>query len=144
MKNTTEAARVIPFKRKRNHKKMAAIIGLGILVAFVALFTPWFNIKSIIVEGSFQIKQEDIINASGIPIGQNIFRVNYFRAKSAIKQNPYIEKVSISRKYPNKITIKVVERKRAGYIAFKGNNIIIDKNGFVLEVVKMLMELTLL
>lgn len=135
MKNTTEAARVIPFKRNKKHKKLAAIIGLGVLVAFVALFTPWFNIKSIQVKGNLLIKQEDIINMSGIPLGQNIFRVNYFRAKSSIKQDLYIEKVSISRNYPNKIIINVEERKRVGYIPFKGNYLVIDKNGIVLEVV---------
>lgn len=135
MKNATELARVIPFKRKKNYKKLVAIVGLGVFVAFVALFTPWFNIKSIEVEGSLRVKQEDIKNMSGIPLGQNIFRVNYFRVKNNIKQEPYIGKVSITRHYPNKVVLSVEERKRAGYIQFMGKYLIIDKNGYVLEAI---------
>lgn len=135
MKNTTETAKVIPFKKKKNHKKLAAIAGLGVLVVFMALFTPWFNIKSIEVKGNSRIKQEDIIKASGISIGQNIFRVNYFHAKSNIKQDFYIEKVSITRNYPNEVVINIEERKRAGYIQIEGKYVIMDKNGVALEAV---------
>lgn len=133
VKKSSRRSKVIPFKKKRNYKKLFLLLVLLGLTIYIALFTPLCNIKSIEVYGNEKFKSEEIVNMTGIPIGVNIFKVNYFQVKRNIVANQYIESVKISRRYPSKVRLAVIERKPAGYFNYMGSYLIIDKTGIVLD-----------
>lgn len=140
-KSQTKRSKVVQFKKKRNYKKMFLFVLLLVLVIYTALFTPLFNVNKIEVYGNEKFSQDDIANMTGITLGTNIFRVNYFKVKDNILNNQYINKVKIYRSYPSKIKIVIEERKPAGYFDFMGSFLVIDKTGIVLDVLSSVNEL---
>ena len=126
--------------RKRTSPYLFAIILLFIGIAFLLLFSPFFSIQYIKVEGNEKLETEAIINIASIERGLNIFRINIPKIKRNITSNSYVDSVIIKRKFPNTILITIEERKPIAYIPFMGSNICIDKEGNVLEVVSDLKE----
>lgn len=143
VKRAPKKSKVIPFKKKKNYKKRFMFVLLIVLLVCTALFTPVFNIKQIEVRGNTKFKPQEVINMSGMPLGQNIFKINYFKVKNNIETNPYIEKVKISRVYPNRVRITIIERIPGAYFQFMNSYMIIDNNGIVLEVANSINNLTI-
>ncbi len=124
--------------KKRTSQNAFILIILLVAIFITSLFLPIFNVVRIEVKGNEKVASEDIITASGIEIGANIFRVNGSKTKNNIKKLSYVKDVAVKRAFPNRIIITVSERKAIGYISFMGSYILIDKNGTVLEVVSNL------
>ncbi len=124
--------------KNRTSQKVFILILLLVAIFITSLFLPIFNVARIQVKGNEKIDSEDIVTASGVEIGENIFRVSGLKTKNDIKNISYIENVVVKRSFPNRIIISVSERKAIGYISFMGSYILIDKRGTVLEVVSTL------
>ena len=121
-------------KRKKKRyllKFLMLCIVIGAVVAF--LFSPFFNIKVIKVEGEHNYRAEEIIKASGVKAGMNIFKVSEGDVRDAIKKDAYFSSVSIKRKLPRQLTIIVSERSEAAYVKYGKSKVIIDKDGYVLR-----------
>ena len=131
-KNTSSGKKV---KNKKSSKKIATIFSLIILVAMIIVFllaAPIFNINNIKVEGNEKVSAEEIISLSQLKKGENIFKFNN-SIISNIKQNKYIENVTITRKLPDTVKITVEERKIKYQINLINSFAYIDKNGYILE-----------
>lgn len=119
-------------KFKRKQKKQLAFLTFIVLVASVVaimLLTPGFNIKEIKVGGNSVLKAEEIIRASGITKGINIFGVNLGEAKDNILNMGYVESVKIKRRLPSKIEINIVEEVGVAYIKADEGYVIITADG---------------
>ncbi|MGE5329211.1 MAG: cell division protein FtsQ/DivIB [Deltaproteobacteria bacterium] len=121
--------------KKNGYAGILIIILLIILVMVFILFTPFFNIKYIDVSGAKKISSTKIIALSGVCYGQNMFKISLFKAEQQIKNGePYIERAKMSRKLPNCITINVSERVPVGAVEYMGSYILVDRNGYALEI----------
>ena len=70
-----------------------------------------FNLKKIIVENNFLIKEKDIKN-SLLPIyDRNLVFLDYSEIEKVLMQNSFIESFNIKKKYPNTLKIKIFEKK---------------------------------
>ena len=123
---------------KRKQKKQ--ITGRALIVVITAsiaimLLTPGFDIKEINVYGNSVLKEEDIIQSSGIVKGINIFGVSLKNAKDSIGQMGYIESVKVKRNLPDTIDITVVEAVGVAYIVAKNGYVIITADGRSLDVI---------
>ncbi|MDP4177026.1 MAG: FtsQ-type POTRA domain-containing protein [Bacillota bacterium] len=122
-------------RRRRKLLKRCLLLAITLISILVILCfkLPVFNIAELSVENNKIISSKDIIKLSKINKGSNIFYINIYRSKNSILNNPYISKVQIYRKLPNKCIIFVTER-TAEYYNFIGNDFyIVDGNGIVLE-----------
>jgi len=106
------------------------IVGIGIF-AFVS---PVFYIKEIKVNGNDKIDSTTIISLSRIVKEKNIFQISKDKAINGIKENPYINSVSIRRQLPGTIEINVQERKVSYQIKVINSYVLIDYQGYILEV----------
>lgn len=118
-------------KRKNNKWKILSL--LLCLTIMAVMLSPFFNIKWFDVSGNELVSASQIKNATGVTLGHNMFKINIKKTKNLIKKIPYIEDVNIYRKLPDGIRIKVTEREKFGYIRLESGDIIIDKDGRVLE-----------
>jgi len=127
-------------KRIKRNKKIKRIVKAFILIAIIiggtifAMVSPIFNIKDIQVLNNEQLSSETIVSLSQLQIGQNIFRFKSSLVIDSVKENPYIEKVSIHRKIPNTIKIEVEERKAEYSVDFMGKFAYINNQGYILEI----------
>lgn len=113
-------------KRKRHKKNYIIYYIIFITIAIITLtilsFTVFFNIKSIEILDTTKISQEKIIELSTIKIGDNLLKINIEHIEKNIISNALnIDDVVISRKFPNRLSIKIVESKPKTALKYKSN-----------------------
>lgn len=100
-------------KAKKVKKRSAVYAPLTFLVVCAALVFSvgvFFRVAKIEVSGGTYYSVEEVIEASGIEEGDNLFFVNRFTSESRIYSRlPYVQSVSVSRALPNRIIIEVYE-----------------------------------
>ena len=88
-------------------KPLAALI---ILAATVAAVTLFFRMDHITVVGNERYTEQQVLEASGLELGSNLYFVNKYDVKEAIfAQLPYVEEIRINRKLPDTLCIEVRE-----------------------------------
>ena len=110
---------------------MAIILLVVGAVMFVSLL---FRVSLIQVENNTVYSDEEIIAASGLEKGVNLFFINNFTAVSSIYATmPYVEEVNLKRVMPNKVIISVNGSDAVACVAFGGDYWLINANGKLLE-----------
>ena len=131
MKKTTRVER-----KKRRKRIFFRLILLSTLMSIAVIFafnSDFFYIDYIFVEGNKSIVYDQIVNSSMIDKGENIFRIKIKDSEDEIKKMPYIKEAHVKRKIPNKIYITVEEREVAYQFKVLSSYILLDKDGYVLE-----------
>lgn len=109
-------------------------------LAFVCIallfISPLFNIRSIYVRGNNHLSSKEILDASGIKKGDNIFSVNTTRAVNNIEKLSRADKCQIERTLPGKVTLTVTEKTESAYVKVKTGYAGIDETGRVMVVTK--------
>ena len=79
--------------------------------------TVFFRVESVVVTGNSRYTQEEVVAATGIELGDNLFHMNKYEIYDQVRQSlPYIEDVNIRRSLPNTILITVSEWSAAAQI----------------------------
>lgn len=124
-------------KKKRGSARfhIVAFLLMIALSAVIALcLTVWFHIARIEVQGSSVYSTEQIIEASGVKIDGNLFRIDSGFAVANIKKTlPYISDVKVERKLPATVRINVTPAKEYAYISQNVGSLIIDESLKVLK-----------
>ena len=134
-------------KEKRKRRILAFVKGITITTVIIGgtlafMLSPLFHIKTIEVEGNSKITANEAIILSEIQEGNNLFLINSGSTINKIKQNPYIETVKIKKSLPDKITIEITERKATYALAYAGQYIYINNQGYILETAENINNLT--
>lgn len=120
-------------KKKIIRRFFVFSILLIIISAALAFNLKTFDIKEILVKNNVKVAKDDIINLSGISIGDNIFYVSFYKSKKNILSDPYIKTVKLIRKLPSSIEINVTERKESVYFKKENSFYILDETGVFLK-----------
>lgn len=126
-------------KRQKRIKRVKFILKLVVIIGIIAggttfaLVSPIFNIKDIIVNDNNKVPNDTIISLSTLQLEQNIFKFYNKNIENKIKENPYIEKVTIHRKLPSTVEIKVTERVAQYAVDYMGKYAYINTQGYILE-----------
>lgn len=128
-----------PKKRRRGRRggfraisTFLTLIVIGAAITFA--LTVFFKITHIEVTGASRYTQSEIVQATGISVGDNLFGINKFKAIDMVFEKlPYVEKLRIRRVLPDTLLVEVTECKPVAYIQCEGKNWLVDKNGKLLE-----------
>ena len=124
--------------RRRRHRRSFGILykllsAVAISAAIVAALTLFFKVDTVTVSGTSRYSSEEIIQASGVQIGDNLFLLNKYEISDAIIEAlPYVSSVSISRQLPDALLIEVTDSNQGGVIAQNGTYWVISSGGKVL------------
>ncbi len=122
----------MPGRNKTRRKRSALFAPLSFLIICAALvfgMSVFFRVSGIEVEGNGFYTKEEIIEASGIEEGDNLFFINRFSAISRIfSKLPYVEKAVVNRTLPNKLVIVVTESRAVACVAAEDGTWAIDRN----------------
>ncbi|MFQ9053385.1 MAG: cell division protein FtsQ/DivIB [Oscillospiraceae bacterium] len=89
------------------YRLLTFVMICGAIVAALSLF---FKADQIFVTGASRYSQQQVLQASGIRQGRNLFLLNKHQAAAAITdQLPYVESVRIRRQLPNALRIEITE-----------------------------------
>lgn len=112
--------------------KLLAVLALLGAAAFAAFET--LKIREIIVIGCKITSADEIAAVSPIEYGTSVFLLNKQAVLDRLSQEPFIKPLSVEIEYPDKVVITIEERERAACIEKQGALLIIDKEGWLLEV----------
>ena len=91
--------------------------GLGIGAHRYVTSSPRFDVQAIDVGGAHQLAEDDVITASGIGVGQNIFVVDTVAVRERLELEPWIASARVTRKLPSTIGIEIEEREAVALVA---------------------------
>ena len=98
--------------------KKRLIIALALLV-LLSTYKPQklflinkFNVEEVIIENNFILKDENIKKKLDFLYDENLIFLNIFFIKEKLKKIDFIESFEIKKIYPNKLKIKIYEKKQ--------------------------------
>lgn len=104
---------------------------LGVVIIVVSLF---YRVRDIQVVNGTDYADGQIVEASGIEVGANLFFINRFQAASMIFSSlPYVEAVTIEQEAPSTIILHVQGSSAVGYVELDDELWLIDRKGKILE-----------
>lgn len=113
------------------YRLMIFVVICGAIAAALALF---FKVDQVEVSGNARYSTEQVVEASGVTIGENLFFLNKYEAAARITQQlPYVESARISRRLPNTLCIQVSECEHALAVEQKGTVWLLCYNGKIAD-----------
>ncbi len=125
-------------KRKKKRRKKHYLLRIILFILLIAglytfLTSSIFAIDEIRIEDNTLISDEEIINLSGVNIGDNMFKKTRGKVMDGLRENPYIADVKIKRKLPNIYIMSVEERRPVIAVAYEGKFVILDEQGYAVD-----------
>ncbi|MCI8590684.1 MAG: FtsQ-type POTRA domain-containing protein [Clostridiales bacterium] len=127
--------------RKRT-KKMLWVVFSAVFVIVLTAILVWislwyfFKVENIRCEGITLYEADEIIEASGITVGEQMFNINRGAIEKVLSERyPYLLNVQIHREMPDTIVIEAKEDTAAYYMALCGEYCILSEQMRVLEMV---------
>lgn len=77
---------------------------------------PDYSLNQIDVQTDGTLQRDQVLKATGLREGENIFKVNLAKVQSSLQQLPQVDEVQVVRKMPGEIDIRIVERKPVAWI----------------------------
>ena len=108
-------------KRKRGRRRFGLLFkllcGAALVAAATLGATVFFQVETIAVVGNSRYTAQEVIVASGVQIGDNLFQMNKNQISQQILQRlPYVGEVSPQRGLPSTLTIQVTEISAAAQV----------------------------
>lgn len=124
-----------PRKRRGRFRLIYKILSIILVIAAILVAcVAFFRVNRIETTGNAHYTSEEIIEASGIQIGENLMTLPTSKIASSIRtQLPYIEGVSIQRILPDGVLLKVTERAAAASVDSAEGRWLISAQGKLLE-----------
>lgn len=117
-------------------RRAVTVISIIIFVCVLAfVLYKLFQVREITVTGCETLDPDHIISLSGLEYEQSVFEVDEQKILSAIDIEALIKPVAVNIRYPDCVDIIIEERKKAACIEKEGALLIIDYEGYLLEVI---------
>ena len=113
----------------RGRSLLQPLIFLLICAALVLGMSVFFRVAKVEVVGNSIYTAEEVVEASGIGTGDNLFFINRFSAASRIfSKLPYVDKAKVTRALPNRVTITIQESSAMAYVSADDGYWVVDQN----------------
>ena len=104
------------YRRKRVLILSIVSLMVALIVYVVVVFSPLFEIKSIVASPTAHVNGETISALAAVPGGSTLFNMDEQGIEERLVANPWIESVRLSRKLPDQLVIDVKERTAAAVV----------------------------
>ncbi len=114
----------------------------GYRLAIYGLTSPHFMLTSgedVVLSGNQYVTREEVMNALGLPqagkaqAGINIFRLSLDEKRAQIESIPWVRSATLTRAYPNRLAVDLVERVPVAFVNIEGRVKLVDGEGVLLE-----------
>lgn len=106
----------------------------AIVAVMVVMGLQVFRIQEVVVDGCTQKSPIVVADLAAVDFDQSIFEVSFSKIRENVNASPYFDVLDVGYVFPNKIKIKVHERTEQAYVIWDGQAVIMDENGYVVEV----------
>ncbi len=111
---------------------VAGLAGIVTLAWGYATRSDFFRISDRVeVEGVRRLSRAEVIGLSGIDVNSNIITLDGDRVRAAIEAHPWVARARVDRFYPNRVRIRVEERKPFAILNRRDGIYYVDRAGVV-------------
>jgi cell division protein FtsQ len=86
-----------------------AALGLFFVYLFF-LHMPYFNLQQIDVTGNRRLSRNEVLEASGIEVGDNLLTIDLNAVAAGLKRHAWIRSASVHRRFPGQLIVEIEER----------------------------------
>lgn len=129
-------------ERRRRYRINAPRLILSLLLILLAgesvlavLKLPWFEIRQVVIEGRSLADRNFVVRSAQIPAKSNIFTFPAHTIADRLRPNPIIKGVTVSRRFPNKLVVRITERRPYAVLSARGTFCEIDASGIPFRLV---------
>lgn len=128
-------ARRVEVMRSEGRRRLRTLVGLVAVTALglglLALIdSSWLDVDEVRVEGAERSSVPDLVEASGITLGEPLLEVDVERALDGVGASPWVLSAGLDRRLDGTVVITVVERLPALALpAADGSTVLIDETG---------------
>jgi cell division protein FtsQ len=94
--------------------------------------SSYFKVRGIEVLGNDLIRKEDLLKLGELKPDVSIWQVDLKATEDKLRSNPFLEKVTVTRKMPDGLCIMVEEKIPLAWLNFEGVFYCLDREGLVL------------
>ena len=87
----------------------------------------------VVVSGAKRLKRADVLRAAGITEQSTLFLIDAAKARAALLENPWIAEAEVRKLYPDRLEIRIEEKKAYAIWQNKGEFSVIAKDGTVID-----------
>ena len=129
-------------KKRNRHRRRRGRFGflyplLSFLIIFAAILAgsvAFFRVNQVTVVGNSRYTAEEVAEASGVQIGDNLCLINKPKtAQSILRRLPYVEKVSPVRRLPDTLELRITETSAVAAVQAEESWWLLDAGGKLLE-----------
>jgi cell division protein FtsQ len=111
-------------------------------LAVFGLTSPRFLLTSaedILLTGNHYVSREEVLNVLGFPAsgklasGLNVFRLSLEEKKRQVESIPWVRYATLSRAYPHRLAVNLVERTPVAFVNVEGRVKLVDGEGVLLD-----------
>ena len=95
--------------------------------------SPYFQLEEVVIEGCGRVTEKEIMALSGVKHFQNILAINLRETARRISANPWVGDVELERELPDKLVIKLSEKRPIALIKKDGDIYFMDSDGVIFE-----------
>lgn len=134
-----------PFRARLGWARMAVRVGAPV-AAVVALawgatalgaFSGFFKAAEVEVRGLHQVERDGMLRRSGLRPAPNLLALDLNEVASRILSEPWVKRVRLERRLPNRLSVEVVERSPAAVVTASREGgpgaVLVDPEGVVLR-----------
>ncbi len=90
-------------------------------------------VQNVVVVGRARTEPRDLLEALESPIGAPIFALDLSAARTRIEALPWVRRAAISRRWPNRIEVRLQERRAVAILEEGGRRRLVDGGGVVIQ-----------
>ncbi|MDN5895433.1 MAG: FtsQ-type POTRA domain-containing protein [Nocardioides sp.] len=109
----------------------AVAVLLVVLGVWLIFFSSVLAVQGADVEGAKQLSEDEVLRAAEVPDGRALARVDVDSIAERLEELPAVASADVSRKWPDKLLIKVRERVAVAVVSVDGKFKGMDETGFV-------------
>lgn len=124
-------------QRKAQQRQIIVFVGTLCIIVIALIYflnSDFFKVKEVYVGKVEHISNTDIGKAKSLGEKKNIFFFPSAEIRTIFQDNPWVKNVEIRKDWPDRVIIKINERKPFGYITDGIKYYAVSDDGFVLEI----------
>jgi cell division protein FtsQ len=128
----TRRRRAIERSRKKRLFMGVSIVGVIVLLAWAAFWSPLLDVRRVQVSGSKHLTGADIERAAHIGTDTNLLLLSTASVVRDTEALPWVQHARVERSLPGTVRVRVVERKPVMVLVQGSTKWLIDKAGYVI------------
>ena len=132
---------VTPLRNRRHQarRRRAVLLVAGVVVLALLGWGLWSGpllaVRSVQVDGATTLPAALVREAAGIEDGRSLLRVDVDAAREAVAELPQVESVTVTRGWPSRVVITLVERTPLAVVGEAGRRSLVDERGVLFDTV---------